>query len=538
MTDRRSSGSLFGVYSRLAIDYGAATVRAVVVTRGDTTPLLLEGADEMSTAVHVSSAGIEPGAAAWRRAASDPDGFVYSPLRVKTDIISVAGVEVEVVELVAATLRQVAAAAELAVGEPVHDVRLVVPAHWGPRRQTWLRHAARSAGLTARLVDVPVAALSEAVSSAVGAEARPVLVLDVGAGCEVSVVQPGADRGQVVSTRDDSNAGGDGLDAALWQVLTGGDLGALPAERRWPQVANVRAARHGLSEQFTVLMPMPDGQPPMVVNSALVSEAVRPVFERVADLAVRAMGNADLTVEQIGSVYLIGGAAVTPGAAEMVAARLGAAVQVVDHPAVAAVRGAADAPGDPRSDRARLRVPPFRRLVNLGLPGVMSLALYAHFVLAASFNNGTPDWPGPGFYVLASWGELAVAAILAMLTSLQVATLFAGLLEQRAPTGGHGSRISGGITAATTAGLVYAAMGAVTAAVLFNYPIGALLRWALLPILPIAAAAGAVAVLAWRGGEPTRGWDNFLAFPASATLTASVGIASVSMWSHGRLPWW
>jgi hypothetical protein len=532
------------VHSRLAIDYGAATVRAVLVAPGGTTTLRLDGAGEMSAAVHVGGAGIVTGAAAWRQAATDPDGLEPSPLRAGAGRITAGGTEVEVVELVAATLRRVAAEAQRAAGEPVDDVRLVVPAGWGPRRRTWLRHAARTAGLAVtRLVEAPVAALARPGSGAAAVSGRPVLVLDVGAGCEVSVVQHGPAGPQVLSTLADPDAGGDRIDAALAEALTGAGLDEVPAQRRWPMLANIRAARHALSEQVAVTMPMPDGRPPMVVNSTLVAEAARPVFAHVADLAAQALGNADLTLDQINGVHLIGAAALTPGATEMIAAKLGAPVQPADLPALAAVLGAADADQDtgPAEVVDPLRLPPWRRLITLALPGLASLALYAHFVLSANFNNGTPERPRYGYYVLASWGELTVAAMLAAITFLQAAALFAALLDQHNPStrAPAGSRVSGGIGLAVAAGLATAALYAVTAAVFFNQPIADLLRWTLLPILPTTAAAATIAVLAWRRNTtPAGGWDGFLTFPASSMTTATAGILTVSLWWHGPLPWW
>jgi hypothetical protein len=142
---------------------------------------------------------------------------------------------------------------------------------------------------------------------------------------------------------------------------------------------------------------------------------------------------------------------------------------------------------------------------------------------------------------LAAWGELTVAAVLAAITALQAGALLAAVFEQHTTTGRSptGNRISGGIGVAVAAGLATAALYAVTAAVFLNQPVGDLMRWALLPILPISASAAAVAVLAWRrAATPTGGWDGFLTFPATAMITATVGILAVSMWWYGPAPWW
>lgn len=524
--------------SRLAIDYGAATVRAVLVASGGTTTLILDGAGEMSTAAHVSSGGVVTGAAAWRQAAADPDGLVVSPLRAGTGQVTAGGVQVEVVDLVAASLRQVAAEAQRVAGEPVDDVRLVVPAGWGPRRRTWLRHAARAAGLAvSRLVEAPVAAVSR-LTPGPPVAGGPMLVLDVGAGCEVTVVQHEPAGLEVVSTLSDPDAGGDGLDTALIRALTGTTLEDLPAKHRWSMLANMRAARHALSEQVAATTPMPDGQPPMVVNIGQVAEAARPVFERVGELAAQALDNADLTLEQVGGVHLIGAAAVTPGAGEMIGAKLGAAPQPVEHPHAAAVLGAADTTDVTDGAEKPLPLPPLRRLITLALPGVGSLVLFAWYVLTGDHYR-VDLWT---VVPLADWGVPTIAAALAMICLLQAAALFAALLHHSDPVSAEQpttGRISGGITIALGAGLATATMYAITAGLYFSQPPTPLARGVLLSVLPIAAAAALVAVLAWRRRvTPTGGWDDFLAFPTSSLITATAGIVTVYLWRSFPWPWW
>ena len=537
--------------SRLAIDYGAATVRAVLVTPGGTTTLMLDGAGEMSTAAHVSSAGVVTGAAAWRQAAADPDGLIVSPLRAGTGQVTVGGVQVEVVDLVAASLRQVVAEAQRVAGEPVDDVRLVVPAGWGPRRRTWLRHAARAAGLAvSRLVEAPVAAVTHlttpAAATSFGAAAmgglpvagRPVLVLDVGAGCEVTVVQHEQAGMEVVSTLADPDAGGDRLDAALAEALIGTNLHDMPVENRWPMLTNLRAARHALSEQVAVTMPMAGGQPPMVVNTHQVAEAARPVFERVGELGAQALENADLTLEQISGVHLIGAAAVTPGAGEMIAAKLGATPAPVEYPHAAAVLGAADATHTTGVEQEQLPLPPLRRLITLALPGLGSLVLFAFYILSGD-DYRLDRWT---IAALADWGVPTIAAALAMICLLQAAALFAALLDHNGPTHAEPStpvRISGGITIALGAGLAAAAMYAITAGLYFSQPVAPLAQGVLLSVLPIVAAATVVAVLAWRRRvTPAGGWDGFLAFPTSSMITATAGIVTVHLWWSASWPWW
>jgi Ethanolamine utilization protein EutJ (predicted chaperonin) len=522
----------------LAIDYGAVSTRAVLVWPGRTwQALIFGGSPELSSAVHVSRSGIAVGPAAWQQAAADPDGFVLSPLRASTEQISVAGSDVPVADLVTATLRHVSAEAAEIAGVPLEEVRLVIPAGWGPKRRTWFRNTARRAGLpVSRLVETPLAAVAQAADAA-----RTVLVIDVGGGCEATVLT----GDEVGSTLADPACGGDQIDAALTVALTGTDLDAHAPELRWPLLAGVRAAKQALAEQPAVTMPMPGG-PPIVANATILLQAAQPVLERAGQLAAEAVANADLRLEEIDAVYLIGASASVPGAAEMVAAKLGVTPQIPARPELVSVLGAANA--DPAAVTAAdpgapLRPPPMRRVLALALPGLASLLLYGHFIFTADFNNGTLTFRREGYYVLAVWGELTVAAVLGAITFLQAASLFAVLLDQQAKPAAScpypESRITSGLALAAGASAAIACLYAITAAVYFAYPTGMLLRWALLPILPVLACALVVAGLTWkRRAAPPGGWDAFLAFPVSSIITMVVGIVAVALWWHAGLPWW
>jgi hypothetical protein len=77
----------------------------------------------------------------------------------------------------------------------------------------------------------------------------------------------------------------------------------------------------------------------------------------------------------------------------------------------------------------------------------------------------------------------------------------------------------------------------VLTAVMFALPVAGPLRWAVLPVLPVAVCA---AVLAWlagrRGVAPRQGWDAFLAFPVSSVVAAALGTMLVAFWVHGSFP--
>ncbi len=96
---------------RLAIDYGTACTRAVLAWPDRPwSALVIDGTPEPSSAVHIGKDGtITAGAAAWRLAEDDPDGFVAAPLASGIGTVKVRGRTVDVADLVTAGLRLIVA---------------------------------------------------------------------------------------------------------------------------------------------------------------------------------------------------------------------------------------------------------------------------------------------------------------------------------------------------------------------------------------------------------------------------------------------
>ena len=533
------------VDARLAIGYGADSTRAVLAwPDGRWQQLSFDGGQPLlSSAVH--TAGMLVGQAAWRQAASTPDGFVPAPLRTITGTDDQAASE-----LVVATLRQVAAEAWRTVGAPVTDVRMVVPAGWGPRRRTWLRQAAYAAGLgQPRLVEAPVAAADRLLSVGVQVPVGGfLLIIDVGAGGEASVLRRAPGGFEVLSTLADLHAAAYCIDERLIAALT--DDPAPAGGDWWLSLAAVRAAREQLTTQTVVIVPIP-GRPPMVVHSRLVEQTAEPVWKQTATLAAQAVTAAELSIDQLAGVYLIGGAAATPSTARVIGGILGAEPVPVAEPGIAALLGAAGidtgAPAGVAAEPAdTVQPPPLRRAFGILLPGLASLILYCHTVFAASFNNGTPSNHPYGYYVLATWGEFSIAAVFALVACLAAGSLLGAALTQAlhrdgAATppalSGSAGRVAGGIVLAIVTGGAIAALYGVVAGVYFGVPASRPLGWTVWPIMPIAALAAIVAWLAaGRQLTPPRGWDDLLNFPASSVALTTVGMIGLAIWWNGPIP--
>ncbi|MCX4387291.1 Hsp70 family protein [Micromonospora peucetia] len=518
--------------ARLAVDWGSASTTAVLAwPDGTWSPLRFGAEPALSSAVFLSEDGsVVTGQGAWQAAVARPGRFIPAPRRSVEQQAPVAGGEVEALDLVAATLRQVAEHARNVAGGEIGDVRLVVPGGWGPRRRTWLRHAAHRAGLPQpRLVEAPVAVADHLLASGVQVPVGSYLVVcDVGGGAEVSVLRRGPAGFEVLATLSDPTAGGLAVDDALTGLLAGGEAGGAVSDgSRWALLASVRAAKHALGEHPAVTVPLPD-RPAVVANGTLLEQAIRPVAERVAHLTVEAIGAAEVDPTDIAGLYCVGGMAGMPAVARALADRVGVTPTVLADPALAAVRGAADAGAASVAGEAEVvesPVPPVRRAVAIAVPGFASLGLVAQFLLTA-------EWNGAYLYrwALLNWGELAMAAVFALVAALGAGTVIGSALAARpgeAPMSA-GGQVGTGILASMSLGVAVAGLYAVVGSVYIGQEVGPFLRWALLPIAPVVVVAALMAVVAarqWR--TPRGGWSQLLAFPTGSVVTAAAGMALI-----------
>ncbi|GAB3076313.1 hypothetical protein GCM10027186_35910 [Micromonospora schwarzwaldensis] len=474
--------------------------------------------------------GVWVGRQAWQAAGDRPSRLVPIPRRPADGGLVVDGTDVEAVELAAAPLRRVVAEAELVAGGPVADVRLVVPAGWGPRRRTWMRQVAHRAGLAQpRLVEAPVAVAQLLVATGkqlpVGAF---VAVCDIGAGAEVTVLRRGSAGFEVLATHADSGAGGMAVDRALAAALTHGQEVPADGAVEWSVAESVRVAKEALVSHPAVTVPMA-GQAPVIASRTMLEEAATPVVRRVVDLVQETVAAAELAGDDLAGIYCVGGSAHLPRLVAAIAERSGVIPAVVVDPQFAAARGAAEA-GAVVSGPARVEVvvPPVRRAVAIAVPGFASLCLFWQCIVTAETNNAL----SVHYWVDFNWGGLAMAAVSALLACLAAGTVLGSLIAARSPTSDlrtEGGRVSVGILAALCLGTAIAGLYAVVAAQYFGLPVGgSFLRWALWPIVPLVVIAVVMAVVAARQSRrPHGGWSALLAAPTGSVVAAALGMGLI-----------
>jgi hypothetical protein len=547
---------------RLGIDYGAETT-AAVLDHGDgrVLPLLLDASPVMPSGVFVPSddGPVVAGLRALHLALERPDCYVDGPRQHLTDgHVQVAGRHLDAVDLVAATLWHVVDEAARAVGGPVVDAAITVPAGWGPHRRTLLREAASRAGLDRTdLVADPVAAAAWLASTNPLPDGACVLVCDAGAtAVVVSVVQYEQSRWQVLATNAIPGSGGHDIDDAIAThaaAATAADQPDSWARLRHPETIDdqrdrrllwdaARQAKQTLWYAPSAVVALPAPHTPAVLDQQQLAVIAAQVLKDVPAAVDDVLAAADVEPNGVAAAVLVGGGARLPGLVNLLADRVHRSPVLPDRPdhllADGAVRATTNRPVTVAPRVLTDGVAPIVRLRPR--TAVAPIAFFAGSVAVLSQALFDADIYGRGLAttVVTNTAGFAVAATLAVLTGLAAAHLVvtgASVVEnadQTAPVPGAIARLlvkgyAGGATIGVTVAAIYGLLAGAAFGLVDNpYP-----RWCLFAAVPVAAIAVANALLATRLPAPAlREWLDVTRQPVLPVVLAALG--SLAMWAY------
>ncbi|TSE35846.1 Fe-S protein assembly chaperone HscA [Tepidimonas charontis] len=239
---------------------------------------------------------------------------------------------VEVSAEILATLRQ---RAEETFDAELYGAVITVPAYFDDAQRQATKDAARLAGIEVlRLLNEPTAA---AIAYGLDNAAEGLyLVYDLGGGTfDVSLLRLTRGVFEVVATGGDSALGGDDYDRALadWalqQVRPGAQTAELSARARATLLARARQAKEALSacaagDAVTLLVPGPDGDVAVPVRPAQFEAITHALTERTLTAVRRVLRDAQVTVDEVQGVVLVGGATRMPVVRDAVARLFGRA---------------------------------------------------------------------------------------------------------------------------------------------------------------------------------------------------------------------
>ncbi len=224
-------------------------------------------------------------------------------------------------EVSAEILRVLKARAEVTLGEAVDGAVITVPAYFDEAQRQATRDAGRIAGLTVyRLLAEPTAA---ALAYGLDRGGQGLFaVYDLGGGTfDISSLRLRDGVFQVLATGGDSSLGGDDLDRAFaGQLLEVAGVSDPSHVQREEALAGARTAKEALSVHGDVVVDLRGcGLTGHRVTRDEFEEMVRPIVGRTVAPCRQALKDADVSVDDLNGVVLVGGSTRVPLVREVVA---------------------------------------------------------------------------------------------------------------------------------------------------------------------------------------------------------------------------
>jgi molecular chaperone HscA len=229
------------------------------------------------------------------------------------------------IELSAEILKELKARAEHALKTPVNRAVITVPAYFNDSQRQATRDAGRLAGLDVlRIVNEPTAA---SLAYGIGldpTEQKTIAVYDLGGGTfDVSILSIHDGIFEVLSTNGNTFLGGDDFDRAIvhyWIEKNDLSAEALKSDAGLTQSLRLKAeeAKKALSSQNLFNEKL--GEIWCTLDKQTFESLIQSKVEETLVSCKQAMKDAELTVEEIDEVVLVGGSTRTPYVKEQVAA--------------------------------------------------------------------------------------------------------------------------------------------------------------------------------------------------------------------------
>jgi molecular chaperone DnaK len=235
-------------------------------------------------------------------------------------------------EISAMILRALKQSADEYLGEEVTQAVITVPAYFNDAQRQATKDAGKIAGLEVlRIVNEPTAA-----ALAYGLEkqkAGKIAVYDLGGGTfDISILELSDGVYQVKSTSGDTLLGGDDFDRAIqdwvvgdFKMSTGMDLSKdRMAMQRIREAAEKAKCELSTTHETNINLPFihADKDGPkhldMVLSRSTMEKLIHPLIQRTLDPCQQALRDANLTVDQIDEVILVGGSTRVPAVRKLV----------------------------------------------------------------------------------------------------------------------------------------------------------------------------------------------------------------------------
>jgi len=313
----------------VGIDLGTTNSVVAAIVNGKPKVLTEDGEQLLPSVVGLKLDGtLVTGTVARNQLAAFPDRTIASIKRKMgtMDPVKLGEQSFTPPEISAMILRRLRDRASRVLGQPVTRAVITVPAFFDEHQRQATREAGELAGLKVeRIINEPTAATL--VYHAGTQDRKHIVVYDFGGGTfDVSIVRMEAGVIEVLSSKGDTQLGGDDLDVLLmnhvadtFQKAHGIDLRA-DLSSKYRLLLSCESAKQKLSTQETVeiveeFIAEKDGCPLNLqasISRQQYEEMIMPLVDRTIRCVDEALRDAKMTAAQIDDLVLVGGSTRTP----------------------------------------------------------------------------------------------------------------------------------------------------------------------------------------------------------------------------------
>ncbi len=271
-------------------------------------------------------------------------------------VVDIEGKEFTPEEISAMILQKLKQDAEKHLGEPVTRAVITVPAYFNDSQRQATKDAGRIAGLEVeRIINEPTAAALAYGLDKKGADEK-ILVFDLGGGTfDVSILEISDGVFEVLSTSGDNRLGGDDWDQRIIDWMADKFKGENGIDLREDKMAlqrlkeSAEKAKMELSstQQANINLPFvtADASGPKHLNYTLTraefEKITRDLLERLKKPVTAALKDADIALDDLSEVILVGGSTRMPAVQELVKTMTGKSPHMGVNPDEVVAIGAA-----------------------------------------------------------------------------------------------------------------------------------------------------------------------------------------------------
>ena len=346
----------------VGIDLGTTNSVITYLRDGLPVPIAIDGDAIVPSVVYVDKDGaFKVGREARNRQLSEPERTIRSVKR-KMGLdhrYEIDGREYSPADISAAVLSALKAGAEKALGQPISDVIVTVPAYFDDAQRRATLRAGELAKLhVLRLLNEPTSAslvYDQIGEAKTATESEIVVIYDLGGGTfDVSVLDVAGQIREVRSTTGNTALGGDDFDDRLLQVFLDElkakhavdpreDARAMAKLRRLAEETKIKLSFATSVEVREEFLTSVAGKPihlETTITRRQFEDLIRPLLESTIEHSRKALEDAKVDAGQIGRVCLVGGSTRIPLVRSLIEEAFGAPIHEDVDPDLAVGLGA------------------------------------------------------------------------------------------------------------------------------------------------------------------------------------------------------